>query len=95
MAIVCGLLVVAAWPQAASAAPARPAERISVTSAGAQGDGISGWPSVSADGRNGGTNPLALRPDGGETAFPSDATNLVPADTNAATDIFVRDTGCS
>ncbi|RSM45916.1 hypothetical protein DMB66_50415 [Actinoplanes sp. ATCC 53533] len=47
------------------------------------------------DGRNGGTNPVALRPDGGETAFPSDAANLVAADTKAATDVFVRDTGCS
>ena len=46
------------------------------------------------DGRNGGTNPVALRPDGGAVAFPSDAANLVPADTNAATDALVRDTGC-
>ncbi|GIF02166.1 hypothetical protein Ari01nite_96300 [Paractinoplanes rishiriensis] len=46
------------------------------------------------DGRNGGTNPVALRPDGSETAFPSDAANLVPADTNATTDVFVSDTGC-
>jgi len=76
MAIVCGLLL-AGWPQAAFAAPAGPAERISVTSAGAQGDGISGWPSVSADGRY--------------MAFESSATDLVPGDVNGTTDVFVHD----
>jgi Tol biopolymer transport system component len=76
MAIVCVLLL-AAWPQAAVAAPAVPAERISVTGAGAQGDGISGWPSVSADGRY--------------VAFESEATNLVPGDVNGTTDVFVHD----
>jgi hypothetical protein len=42
----------------------------------------------------GGGSQVSLRPDGGEIAFPSGAADLVPADTNAATDVFVRDTGC-
>ncbi|HET8944260.1 MAG TPA: calcium-binding protein [Dehalococcoidia bacterium] len=52
-------------------------ERVSVTTSGQQGDGLSGYPSVSGDGRY--------------VAFSSDATNLAPGDTNLATDIFVRD----
>jgi Tol biopolymer transport system component len=42
-----------------------------------QGNGASGWASISGDGRY--------------VAFRSDATNLVPGDTNGATDIFVHD----
>ena len=56
-------------------------ERVSVDSAGTQGDGISrtiGLPSTSADGRF--------------VAFESLATNLVMGDTNFFVDIFVRDT---
>ena len=52
-------------------------ELISVDSSGAQGNGISYSPVISADGRF--------------VAFVSVATNLVAADTNAAGDIFVRD----
>jgi Tol biopolymer transport system component len=52
-------------------------ERVSVDSAGAEGDGASLYPSISADGRY--------------VAFTSEATNLVPGDTNAHRDIFVRD----
>ena len=52
--------------------------RVSVDSAGNQGLGHSASPSISADGRF--------------VAFYSDATNLVPGDTNNAKDIFVRDT---
>ncbi|MEO3794751.1 S8 family serine peptidase [Nonomuraea sp. B10E15] len=52
-------------------------ERISVSSDGVQGDGISGAPAFSADGR------LAV--------FVSDATNLVPGDTNGRADVFLRD----
>jgi Tol biopolymer transport system component len=53
-------------------------ERASVNSSEVQGDGISRGPeSVSADGRY--------------VAFSSFATNLVPGDTNAKEDIFVRD----
>jgi uncharacterized repeat protein (TIGR01451 family) len=52
-------------------------ELVSVSSDEAQGDAQSVAPSVSADGRF--------------VAFWSDATNLVPADTNDRPDVFVRD----
>jgi hypothetical protein len=52
-------------------------ERISVNSAGAQGDDQSAIPSISADGRF--------------VAFASQATNLVPGDTNGLMDVFVHD----
>ncbi|MEG4404587.1 calcium-binding protein [Microcoleus sp. MON2_D5] len=52
--------------------------RLSVDSADNQANGGSGTPSISGDGRF--------------VAFNSDATNLVPGDTNEKTDIFVRDT---
>jgi len=51
--------------------------RVSVSSAGDQSDGDSDYPSISADGRF--------------IAFRSVATNLVPADTNLAMDIFLHD----
>ena len=51
--------------------------RVSVDSAGNQGNAYSGNPSISADGRF--------------VAFYSEASNLVPGDTNDETDIFVRD----
>ena len=50
--------------------------RVSVSSGGAQGNGASFDPAISADGRF--------------VAFNSDATNLVPGDTNGAADVFVR-----
>ncbi len=52
--------------------------RVSVDSAGNQANDASGRPSISADGRF--------------VAFYSDASNLVPGDTNSSGDIFVRDT---
>jgi hypothetical protein len=52
-------------------------ERISVDSAGIEGDGTSQHPALSADGRF--------------VAFTSIATNLVAGDTNAQFDVFVRD----
>ena len=52
-------------------------ERVSVDSAGVQGDSFSEFPTISADGRC--------------VAFVSYATNLVPGDTNGAYDVFVRD----
>jgi len=51
--------------------------RVSADSAGIQGNGSSSSPSLSADGQL--------------VAFASDATNLVPGDTNGVKDIFVRD----
>jgi Tol biopolymer transport system component len=51
--------------------------RISVGPRGRQANGESDVPAVSADGRY--------------VAFQSDATNLVPADTNGRLDVFVRD----
>lgn len=52
--------------------------RVSVDSAGAQGNGLSDQPAISADGRH--------------VAFTSDAPNLVVGDTNATNDVFVHDT---
>jgi Tol biopolymer transport system component len=52
-------------------------ERVSISTAGAQGDGDSASPAISADGRF--------------VAFQSAATNLVPGDTNGHFDVFVRD----
>lgn len=51
--------------------------RLSVNAAGVQGDRYSWNPSISGDGRY--------------VAFESSATNLVPGDTNLATDVFVHD----
>lgn len=50
---------------------------VSATPSGATGNGLSSEPALSGDGRY--------------AAFTSSATNLVAGDTNAATDIFVRD----
>jgi Tol biopolymer transport system component len=52
-------------------------ERVSIDSAGVEGNNASLSPSISADGRY--------------VAFQSYATNLVPGDTNGYPDIFVRD----
>jgi hypothetical protein len=52
-------------------------ERVSVASDGSQGNGTSEGSSISADGRF--------------VVFDSNSTNLVPNDTNAAYDVFVRD----
>jgi Tol biopolymer transport system component len=52
-------------------------ERVSVSSAGAEGDDSSGASPISADGRF--------------VVFMSDATNLVAGDTNGYMDVFVRD----
>jgi Tol biopolymer transport system component len=51
--------------------------RVSEPSTGGQGNGPSGDPAISADGRY--------------VAFLSDASNLVPGDTNDFADVFVRD----
>ena len=52
-------------------------QRVSVSSSGAEGNGFSTSPSISGDGRY--------------VAYWSYASNLVPGDTNASVDIFVRD----
>ncbi len=52
-------------------------ERVSVASDGTQGNATSWQPSLSADGRH--------------VAFYTAASNLVPADTNGETDVFVHD----
>jgi Tol biopolymer transport system component len=52
-------------------------ERVSVGSGSSEGDGPSGNPSISADGRY--------------VAFYSEAANLVTGDTNGVGDVFVRD----
>ena len=62
--------------RSSSAAPGA-TERVSLDSAGIEGNGFSGYPTISADARF--------------VAFSSDASNLVPGDTNLAPDIFVRD----
>ncbi|WP_020639463.1 TolB family protein [Amycolatopsis balhimycina] len=51
--------------------------RVSVDRNGAEGNGASWAPSISADGRY--------------VAFVSDSANLVPGDTNLFRDVFVRD----
>jgi len=56
---------------------ARTTERVSISSAGAQGNGASRAPSISADGRY--------------VAFGSIASDLVANDTNKTDDVFVRD----
>lgn len=53
-------------------------ERVSIGTSGVQGNGFSGYiPAISADGRF--------------VAFISDASNLVPGDSNRVDDVFVRD----
>ncbi|HEV7534296.1 MAG TPA: hypothetical protein VGP90_01600, partial [Acidimicrobiia bacterium] len=52
-------------------------ERVSVAGDGGQANGASLWPGMSGDGRF--------------VVFASDASNLVPGDTNGAMDVFVRD----
>ncbi|MFE5189637.1 TolB family protein [Streptomyces sp. NPDC056628] len=64
-------------PGAAAAPAAPPVERVTVSATGEQGDGHASAPRLSADGRF--------------AAFTADAANLVPGDTNAAADVFVRD----
>jgi Tol biopolymer transport system component len=69
--VSCGAAIVAS-PLAAQAT-----QRISVGTAGAEGDSYSQIASVSADGRY--------------VAFESQATNLIPGDVNGVSDVFVHD----
>src|SRR5665811_1563461 len=74
-----GTIALFAFLSLAPAASALPGDtvRVSVDEFGAAGNGPSGEPSVSADGRF--------------VAFASSATNLVPGDTNNRNDVFVHD----
>src|SRR5258705_2319078 len=54
-------------------------ERVSVDSNGAEGNGFSGGYGI------------AISPDGRYVAFDSQATNLIPGDTNGSRNIFLRD----
>src|SRR3990172_2224779 len=76
-AVLVVLIAAMAFEGPSGNASASSTERVSVDGSGEGGDGLSGYPSISADGRY--------------VAFSSDATNLVPGDTNTATDVFVRD----
>jgi Tol biopolymer transport system component len=60
-----------------SLAAAATTQRVDVSSSGEQSKGYPGDPAISADGRY--------------VAFSSDASNLVPGDTNGKSDVFVRD----
>ena len=81
MTILRGISIglVAFWASSATmlSAQAQTTERVSVDSAGNQGNGRSVEPSISADGRF--------------VAFQSRASNLVAGDTNGREDIFVHD----
>ena len=74
---ICPIAAVAVAAVFVSPVSAQTTTRISVSSAGVQGDKYSVAPSVSTDGRF--------------IAFYGDATNLVSGDTNGWTDVFVRD----
>jgi len=74
VALVSGLVLLAA---SAGTAVAGVTERVSVGAGGAQANGVSSFPVISADGRY--------------VAFASGATNLVASDGNGVSDIFVRD----
>lgn len=69
------LLLIGLW-QIVAAAPGD-IERVSISTGGVQGDAYSGEADVSDDGRF--------------VVFQSEASNLVPSDTNDSVDIFVRD----
>jgi hypothetical protein len=68
--IVVGGAAMPAWAQGMT-------QRVSVSSAGGQGNGSSGGPAISPNGRF--------------VAFYSDASNLVAGDTNQTSDAFIRD----
>ena len=77
--IVLSVIVIGFKLGGATAAPDAPGMTtlVPVDSSGVQGNGWSSYPSLSADGRF--------------VAFVSDATNLVPVDTNGTNDIFIHD----
>ena len=77
VSLVAAVGLVAAGLGAPATAVGDTTRRVSVSSTGAQGNDQSRDPAISSDGRY--------------VAFSSDASNLVPGDTNATRDVFVRD----
>ncbi len=77
MSLVAAVGLVAAGLGAPATAVGDTTRRVSVSSTGAEGNDQSRAPAISANGRY--------------VAFGSDASNLVPGDTNDSTDVFVRD----
>lgn len=76
--VLIGIVGAAAGPVRAAPAHAGPAtDRVSVSSAARQANGMSAEQAISADGRY--------------IAFESDASDLVAGDTNRSTDVFVQD----
>jgi Tol biopolymer transport system component len=76
-AVTAGILGFLLLPAALGGGGAVITLRVSVDTSGAQGDGESSGASISGNGR--------------VVAFQSQATNLVPGDTNGRADVFVRD----
>jgi hypothetical protein len=68
-------------------------QRVSVRTGGSQAAGFSSHPSVSSSGAQGSeaSQHASISADGRYVAFESGATNLVPGDTNANQDVFVRE----
>ena len=77
MSLAAAVGLVAAGLGAPATAVGDTTRRVSVSSTGAQGNDHSLDPAISSDGRY--------------VAFSSDASNLVPGDTNDSPDVFVRD----
>ena len=77
MSLAAAVGLVAAGLGAPATAVGDTTRRVSVSSTGAQGNDHSLDPAISSDGRY--------------VAFSSDASNLVPGDTNDSQDVFVRD----
>jgi len=98
--LLAGVLALLATP---TGAPAQTTERISVAGDGSEGNstshdrqtGITERVSVASDGTQGNSwsKSPAISADGRIVAFISDATNLVPLDTNGVDDVFVHDRG--
>lgn len=79
---VLAAIIAAGLMATAAGAVAGVTERVSVSSDGVQGNGISGR-----------FGPSAISADGVTAAFDSEATNLVAGDTNGVVDVFVHDRG--
>ena len=77
VAVLVVLIAAMAFEGPSGSASASSTDRVSVDGSGGEGNASSGFPSISADSRF--------------VAFSSDASDLVPNDTNSATDVFVRD----